>query len=259
MKIKQLQSKQSQSKQPQSKLLPYIIYGKHAVSSALENKKRKIFEVFATASAIKSMPQSLPQGIRITTVTNDDLQTLTNNAPHQGIAAKVAPITQHFLDKNLLADAKSKIVILDQVTDPQNLGAILRSAAAFGISAVICTKHGSASENGTVAKAACGALDIVPLIEVTNIAHTVSDLKKEGFWVIAMDGSSKHTIDKAHHLFNSKIAVVMGSEGLGIRPLVIKNCDMIVKLPINSTMESLNVSNAASILMWELSKSEQPL
>ena len=130
----------------------------------------------------------------------------------------------------------------------------MRSAAAFGINAIICPKHGSAAENGAVAKAACGALDMVPLIEVTNISATLLELKKEGFWSIGLDGTAKQSISNANNLFDGKLAVVMGSEGAGIRPLVIKTCDLMVKLPIDSAMESLNVSNAAAIVMWEVSK-----
>ena len=228
----------------------YIIYGKHAVLAAINNPKRKIIEILCTTESTKF----LPANTKFTPTTNIDLKNLTYDSPHQGLAAKVLPVTLYNIPEEISENPKCKIIILDQVTDPQNLGAILRSAAAFGINAVIYPKHGSAVENATVAKAACGALDMVPLIEVTNISTTLLDLKKEGFWSMAMDGAATQSISSGKNLFDGKLAVVMGSEGAGIRPLVAKTCDLIVKLPINSEMESLNVSNAAAIVMWEVSK-----
>jgi 23S rRNA (guanosine2251-2'-O)-methyltransferase len=228
----------------------YLIYGKHAALAAISNPKRKIIEILCSTEFAKS----LPKHIKFTPTTNLDLKTITYDAPHQGIALKVEPVALYNIPKEITDNPQSKIIILDQVTDPQNLGAILRSAAAFGINAVIYPKNGSATENATVAKAACGALDLVPLIEVVNISATLLELKKEGFWVIGMDGTAKQSISSANNLFDGKLAVVMGSEGAGIRPLVLKTCDLMAKLPINSEMESLNVSNAAAIVMWEVSK-----
>lgn len=228
----------------------YLIYGKHASLAAISNPKRKIIEILCHPEQAKI----LPKHIKFTPTTNLDLKTITHDAPHQGIAIKVAPITIYNIPKEILENPQCKIMILDQVTDPQNLGAILRSAAAFGINAIIYPKNSSATENATVAKAASGALDIVPLIEVTNISTSLAELKKAGFWVMGLDGSAKQSISSANHLFDGKLAIVMGSEGAGIRPLVIKNCDLMVKLPINSAMESLNVSSAAAIVMWEVSR-----
>ena len=228
----------------------YSIYGKHAVLAAINNPLRKIHEILCTEEALESLPPHTKHRI----MTHHELRHILPDAPHQGIIAKVSAIALSHIPKEISMDPQSKIMILDQVTDPQNLGAILRSAAALGINAIIYPKHGSAAENGTVAKAASGALDMVPLIEVTNISASLADLKKDGFWVIGLDGSAKQSISSAKHLFDGKLAVVMGSEGAGIRPLVIKNCDLMVKLPISAAMESLNVSNAAAIVMWEISK-----
>jgi len=228
----------------------YLVYGKHAALAAISNPKRKIIEILCSTEFSKS----LPKHIKFTPTTNLDLKTITYDAPHQGVALKVEPVALYNIPKEITENPQCKIMILDQVTDPQNLGAILRSAAAFGINAVIYPKNGSVTENATVAKAACGALDLVPLIEVVNISSTLSELKKAGFWTIGLDGSAKQSISKASHLFDGKLAIVMGSEGAGIRPLVIKNCDLMVKLPISAEMESLNVSNAAAIVMWEISQ-----
>lgn len=228
----------------------YLIYGKHAVLAAITNPARKIYEVLSTPENINLIPEN----IKYRQMSIFEFKHILPDLPHQGIAAKVGPVTLHNIPKQILTQAESKIMILDQVTDPQNLGAILRSAAAFNISAVIHPKNSSATENGVVAKAACGALEIVPLIEVTNISATLEELKKDGFWVIGLDGEAKQHIRDGKNLFDGKLAVVMGSEGSGIRPLIMKNCDLMVKLPINSAMESLNVSNAAAIVMWEVTK-----
>lgn len=228
----------------------YFIYGKHAVLAALDNKERKIYEVLSTPENFRFIPKH----IKSKEASNTELKMLLPNILHQGIAAKVAPITHYNIPKLILAKANSKIVILDQVTDPQNLGAILRSAAAFNIDAIICPKHGSAVENGTVAKSACGALDKVNLVEVVNITSTIGELKKNGFWVIGLDSHPIQTIDNARNLFDSKLCIVMGSEGKGMRNLVTKACDLLIKIPISDKMESLNVSNAATIIMWEIFK-----
>jgi 23S rRNA (guanosine2251-2'-O)-methyltransferase len=230
----------------------YIIYGKHAVLAAISNPNRKILEIFCTPEIEKTI--EFKKSFKITTTTSHELKQLTHDAPHQGIIARVAPISIYSLPKELLSSSKTKIIILDQITDPQNLGAIMRSAAAFGIDAIIYPRHGNVTENGTVAKAACGALDLVPLIEVVNISSAIAELKKEGFWVIGLDGSADHELKSSSNLFDGKLVAVLGAEGAGIRPLIAKNCDLLVKLPISPHMESLNVSNAAAIVMWEISK-----
>ena len=114
-------------------------------------------------------------------------------------------------------------------------------------------KNGGSGESGAVAKASCGALDIVPLIEVVNINNVIQDLKRQGFWVIGLDGEARQAISDKSDIFKGKIAIVMGSEGEGLRPLVAKNCDLLVKIPISKNMESLNVSNAAAIIFYEIS------
>jgi 23S rRNA (guanosine2251-2'-O)-methyltransferase len=230
----------------------YYIYGKHAVESAISNKNRKIFEILCTEKDFEYIKKLSPDN-KINIVTSDYIKSLfRESTPTQNLVAKVAPITMHHIPKELLDNPNSKLVILDKITDPQNLGSILRSSAAFGMDAVIYPKDGGGGESGTVAKAACGALDIVPLIEVVNINNIIQDLKKHGFWVIGLDGEAKQNISGNNKLFDGKLAVVMGSEGEGLRPLVAKNCDLLVKIPISKTMESLNVSNAAAIVFYEI-------
>lgn len=172
---------------------------------------------------------------------------LPKDAVHQGAAALVHPLAEPPLHE--LYDAKL-LLLLDQVTDPHNVGAILRSAAAFGASAVIATDDHAAPENGALAKAACGALDIVPYIKITNLAATLEELKKQQFWCIGLEGDTKLTIDKARTY--DKKALVLGAEGKGLRRLTAEKCDLLVKIPIQPAMESLNVSNAAAVALYAL-------
>jgi len=227
---------------------PYIIYGKHAVSAAIKNPQRQIETIYCPPNQVKDF-QSTSKIKNIISLDKNGFKKLLPNTQAQDIAALVQPVKLSSIPQNL-----SKIVILDKVTDPQNLGSILRSAAAFGVDAVLYPKDGAVSENGVVAKAASGALDIVPLVEITNISNIVKDLKKEDFWIIGTDGSATETLGNNQKLFDSKIAVIMGSEGKGLRDLVKKNCDMLVKIPIKAQMESLNVSIAASIIMYEMTR-----
>ncbi len=147
------------------------------------------------------------------------------------------------------------IILLDQVSDPHNVGAILRSAAAFGIGAVVTLERGAAQESGTLAKSASGALEIVPLISVSNLAQAIELLKKDGYWVYGLDGEAKQTIGQVK--FDTKTALILGAEGRGLRRLTAERCDMLVKIPMSGQMESLNVSNAAAVAMYEMMSSRK--
>lgn len=142
------------------------------------------------------------------------------------------------------------VLVLDRINDPHNLGAILRSAVAFGARAVIVPARQSAELSGAVAKAASGALDMIPIVEVTNLARTLDTLKDLGYWRAALDGQAAQTLDEAPKF--EKLALVLGAEGAGIRRLVAEHCDLTVRLPISSAMESLNVSVACGIALYAL-------
>ena len=154
-------------------------------------------------------------------------------------------------DKDYNKFSASTIVILDGVTDPHNIGAILRSMAAFDSQALIVTDKNAPSETAAMAKAASGALDIVPLIRITNLARALEQLKQAGFWIVGMEGTAEKSLRELD--IPKKIAIVMGSEGEGMRRLTLQSCDFLAKLPISPKMESLNVSNAAAIALYELS------
>ncbi|MCC8376836.1 MAG: 23S rRNA (guanosine(2251)-2'-O)-methyltransferase RlmB [Rickettsia endosymbiont of Graphium doson] len=227
----------------------YYVYGKHPVFSALNNPKRQIEDILCTQmifDANKKLINSKPYKI----VNNDVLSKLLENQTHQGIAAKVKPIFSYNIEDINIKNPKCKIAILDQITDPQNIGAIIRSAAAFNMDAIILPLDNSPNENGTIAKAACGTLELIKIIKVTNLNSCINYLKKHGFWVIGLTGEADdYFTDK---LISDKIALVFGSEDKGMRRLVQENCDHLAKIPISNKVESLNVSNAASIIFHSL-------
>ena len=227
------------------------LYGTHPVTLALQNPKRKVKEVWVTKNASDEI--KLPKHIPVRVVDRSQIESqVGRDTVHQGIAAKVEPLETYTID-DMLADTSQNpavaVVILDQVTDPHNIGAIMRSSVAFNASAVILPDAGAPEETGTLAKSASGALELIPLIRVTNLARTMEQLKKEGFWCVGMDGYAKKTLSEDK--LPSKCAIVMGSEGDGLRRLTAENCDYMVKLSMNPKIESLNVSNACAIALYE--------
>ncbi|MEQ1704695.1 MAG: 23S rRNA (guanosine(2251)-2'-O)-methyltransferase RlmB [Rickettsiales bacterium] len=236
-----------------------IIYGKHAALAALANPMRKIKRVLVTKNTRDELTASagdkLLSGIKNLQIVDgkklDDL--LPKEAVHQGIAVECETLLQPSLQEFLSSPASnSGLVMLDQVSDPHNVGAILRSAAAFNAGAVIVTDRNAPSESGVMAKAASGALEIVPLITIGNLSQAIELLKKSGYWVYGLDGEAKQLISAAK--FDRKTVLVLGAEGRGLRRLTSERCDSLVRLPISDKMESLNVSNAAAISLYELNR-----
>ena len=178
----------------------------------------------------------------------DDM--LPREAVHQGIALECDTISQPSLQDFLAGESNKPVLILDQVSDPHNVGAILRSAAAFDAGAVIVTDRNAPTESGVMAKAASGALEIMPLISVGNLSQAIEHLKKAGYWIYGLDGEAKQLISAVK--FDKKTALVLGAEGRGLRRLTGERCDALVRLPISDKMESLNVSNAAAVALYEL-------
>ena len=231
-----------------------ILYGRHAVLSALANPKRQISKILCTkenADEIKRATKIIPQ-----IVEKKDIDKLfSSDAVHQGFALFCNRLQDYTLEDIIdMAEKKEKchVLILDQVTDPQNIGAIIRSAVAFNTLALIMQDKNSPLENGAMAKAAAGMIEYLPVARVTNLSRAIEKLKNAGFWTVGMDGYAKTTIDKLEK--PEKIAVVMGSEGKGMRRLVEENCDISVKLPMSEFVESLNVATAAAITLYEINK-----
>ena len=226
------------------------IYGQHAVEAALANPNRQKGKI----RSVRPLPDSQTHGVAVEIVSKPELDSLCpEGAVHQGIAMQVKPLAPVFLDDVLKEKRQREVLlILDQVTDPHNIGAILRSAAAFNASAVLLADAHAPEETPTLVKSSCGGIEVVPLIRVSNLARAMETLKKNGFWILGLDGKAKKSVFEEK--LPDKTAFVLGSEGEGLRRLTEENCDLLIKLPISPKMESLNVSNAAAIALYEFSR-----
>jgi len=232
--------------------LSIILYGKHAALAALANPMRKIKRVMVTKNTRDELGEKVFSAVKNIQIMDakklDDI--LPREAVHQGIALECDAINQPQLQEFLAENNNKPLLVLDQVSDPHNVGAILRSAAAFDAGAVIVTDRNAPQESGVMAKAASGALEIMPLISVGNLAQAIEHLKKAGYWIYGLDGEAKQTI--AETKLDKKTALVLGAEGRGLRRLTAERCDGLIRLPISPKMESLNVSNAAAVALYEL-------
>ena len=232
-----------------------IIYGKHAVLAALSNPERKIYKVFCSSENVNELKGVIGNRKLIVADKREMERLLPSEAVYQGIAAVAESLKNTDID-DVCAKAEEKenctILILDQVTDPQNIGAIVRSCAAFGAEALIVQDKNSPKESGAMLKAAAGTYEKLPVCRVTNISRAIEKLKKSGFWIVGMDGYAKDEVSNLPR--GGKLAVIMGSEGKGMRRLVSESCDMLIRLPMSPDVESLNVSNAAAIVLYELRK-----
>lgn len=224
-------------------------WGRHAVLAAIANPERVVHKIWVTRETLSQL--DLPSGLPIEFAEVTDLaRYVAKDAPHQGIVAEVAPLEDQWLADVLPQDRDDTrpLLILDQVTDPHNIGAIFRSAAAFDAVAIVTQDRHAPAETGVLAKAASGALEMVPWIRVVNLARALEEIAEAGYWRIALDGDAEAELADA--LAPGRNALVLGAEGDGIRQNVIDHCDQIVRLPISDAMESLNVSNAAAISLY---------
>ena len=191
-----------------------------------------------------------PPEVALTLAEAPDLGRLVpHDAPHQGVVIEVEPLEDAWLD-GLLGEAPERAVllVLDQVTDPHNVGAILRSAAAFGAIGIVTQDRHSPPESGVVAKAASGALERVPWARVVNLARALEEIAEAGFWRIGLAGDVDTDLKDA--LGPKRVALVLGAEGAGLRPNTREHCDSLARLPITEAIESLNVSNAAAVALY---------
>jgi 23S rRNA (guanosine2251-2'-O)-methyltransferase len=229
------------------------LWGKHAVTAALDNPERKVLKAWATREAAGFM--QFPQDVAVTLADVADLGRLVpNDAPHQGVVIEVQPLEDAWLDDLLTgAPEKAVLLVLDQVTDPHNVGAILRSAAAFGAIGIVTQDRHSPPESGVIAKAASGALERMPWVRVVNLARALEEIGEAGFWRIGLAADADTELKAA--LGPQRVALVLGAEGSGLRPNTREHCDALARLPINDAIESLNVSNAAAIALYAASTS----
>ncbi|WP_339045597.1 23S rRNA (guanosine(2251)-2'-O)-methyltransferase RlmB [Candidatus Mesenet endosymbiont of Agriotes lineatus] len=234
----------------------FWLYGKHTCISALKNKNRLCYELLLSPTFYKQNYKELRDYIEAKNVkvieTNKFNTILASHVNHQGIALKVAPLKNFELQEIIEKSTnKSTVLILDQITDTYNIGSILRTSACFGMDALILTYKHSPCENASIAKAASGTLEITPLLYVTNIVKTIKLLKEQGYWCYGLDCHASQNLDSISKFYDKRI-IIVGSEDKGLRRLVKENCDFLIKIPISPNIDSLNVSNAAAIVLYSI-------
>ena len=232
----------------------FFLHGRNSIEAALKNPDRDSSRLIGTERALDAARDliKLRPDLKVEMVDIETLNASTSSeSPHQGLMLDVLPLPSPHLDSvSPLEGRKNIVLILDQVTDPHNVGACIRSAAALGARALITQDRNSPMESGVLARTSSGGIETCPWIRVTNLAHALDELKDMGYWSVGLDGATDMSIRDVKA--GDNIAIVMGSEGKGLRPLVRKSCDLIAKIPMSGKVESLNVSNAAAIAMYEL-------
>lgn len=234
------------------------LYGLHAVRAALRNPARRCRRLLLTRDAQPTLGQDLPTGLPVEVVERGRIDQILPGAVHQGVALQVDPLPEPDLGEACFraAGARNTVLVLDRVTDPQNVGAIFRSAAAFGARAVVTTDRHAPEITGTVAKAASGGVEAIPLVRVVNLARALQELADLGYWRIGLDANADRNLAGAAQGFKD-VALVLGAEGEGLRRLTAENCDLLARLPIQTAVvDSLNVSNAAAVALYELARQE---
>lgn len=234
------------------------LYGIHAVKNALDNPKRDCRKLMMTQKALDQFDfpdAALKNKVQVARM-EELARKVGEDARHQGVIGLFSlPPALHIEDLCHQDAPQSLVVILDQVTDPHNVGAIVRSAAAFGAQALIVTERHSASMDGILAKTASGALELVPIIPVTNLKRAMDQLKDGGYWLIGFDERGTQMLHQTD--LSQRIALVMGAEGAGLRRLTKENCDLLVKIPVMDQFSTLNVSNSAAIALYEAMRQKQ--
>lgn len=236
------------------------LFGFHALQTALRLRPDSIRQIFLLDNRSDKRAQEIEAqaqagGFRVSRLTKTKMDELFFDHVHQGFAAEVSEIQYLEQDLPLLLEAEDKpplLLILDGVQDPHNLGACLRSANAFGVTAVICPKDRAASITPVVRKVACGAASATPVIAVTNLARVLRNLKEQGIWLVGTSDQADMTINELD--LSGPIALVMGGEEKGMRRLTQENCDFVAKIPIAGVVSSLNVSVATGVCLYEIAR-----
>jgi len=228
-----------------------ILYGWHTVKAALENPARRIRRLYATANAARRLAEDgVALALEPELVRPDAIaQRLGPDAVHNGLLAEADPLPSLELDE---IEPAGVVLVLDQITDPHNVGAILRTAAAFAVKAVVTTARHSPEATGVLAKSASGALEYVPIVTVQNLARALETLRERGFLLVGLDSSGDADLGDA--ALRSPLALVLGAEGKGLRQLTRATCDQVARLDLPGRIKSLNVSNAAALALYVVTK-----
>jgi 23S rRNA (guanosine2251-2'-O)-methyltransferase len=235
------------------------LFGLHAVAAAWQNPKRRILRALFTAGGHKQMEAAIRKASNLKRPKQEVVEThaidklLPRGSVHNGIMVEVEELPEVSFDTILSDEAgPGFVVVLDQVTDPHNVGAVLRSACAFGAKAVLMTDRHAAAATGTLAKSASGALDNIPLLRITNLAQTLAELQQASYWCIGLAEEGKHNLSDVK--MPPRVALVLGAEGEGLRRLTRESCDEIARLPTGGPVGSLNISNAAAVAIYEVTR-----
>jgi 23S rRNA (guanosine2251-2'-O)-methyltransferase len=224
-----------------------LVYGRRAVREAVRGP-RQVFELFATERALKAEPGLAETDVRVHVKPERELNALAGTADHQGVAARVEPF--RYADAHEVAAGPAPLLaVLDSVTDPRNLGAVARSAEGAGASGIVLPAHNSARVTPAVCRASAGAVEHVPIAVVKNLSRYLGEIKGPRLWVWAAAGDAETAMWDAD--LSGGVAFVLGAEGKGLRPLVRRTCDAAVRIPLQGKVESLNVSVAAALLLYE--------
>ena len=228
-----------------------ILYGWHTVKAALDNPARRIRRLYATENAARRLAEDGTASSVAPEVVRPDAiaRRLGPDAVHNGLLAEADPLPSPELEE---LDAAGIVIVLDQITDPHNVGAILRTAAAFGVRAVVTTWRHSPEATGVLAKSASGALEYVPVVTVQNLARALAALRERGYTLVGLDSTGE--IDLADAALRAPLALVLGAEGKGLRQLTRESCDHLGRLELPGKIKSLNVSNAAALALYVASK-----
>jgi 23S rRNA (guanosine2251-2'-O)-methyltransferase len=224
-----------------------ILYGWHTVAAALANPRRRIRRITATENAARRLAdQGFALPVEPEIVRPDAIAArLSPDAVHQGLLVEADPLPAFGIEE---VAAEGIVLVLDQITDPHNVGAILRTAAAFAVGAVITTARHSPEATGVLAKSASGALDLVPIATVQNLARALAELKRRGYLTVGLDSAGE--TDLAAATLREPLALVLGAEGKGLRQLTRESCDIRARLDLPGSVKSLNVSNAAAVALY---------
>ena len=226
------------------------IYGVNTVKDSLRNRTVSKLLVLKGFKNSYILDDAKKKNIPIEYLSKEKMDQISKKGIHQGVIAEVVDYKTYLLSEVMNNKKDSVIVILDELSDPHNLGAILRSSDIFKVDAVIYKKNNSVSLSPLVAKISTGAINYVKCVEVTNLTRTINELKENGYWVIGLDGSAKEEVKNIYR--NRKLVIVVGSEGFGISRLVKENCDVLLKIPQFGHVNCLNASVACSIVLYEI-------
>jgi 23S rRNA (guanosine2251-2'-O)-methyltransferase len=246
-------SSKTSAAKPPKEVLPKLsvnLYGVHAVTHAWNNPNRKIKSLYITENAAESVNLPKTEGRPLAQLVNKtQLDRALPDSVHQGVAVFAHPLDEVFLQDLLIQD-KGVIVMLDQVTDPHNIGAILRSANVFGALGVVVQSRHAPELDGLISKVACGAAEYTPLVYETNLNRALTQAKDHGWFIVGMD--ERGTAETQDYAWPEKTLLVLGAEGKGLRHLIRENCEALVRLPTCGQIPSLNVSNAAAITLYAM-------